>query len=327
MPSRYIPDAPRPTAHATETLGMPWCGRSDAAGVAAAGDRTTAERAWLMAETLGLSCLYERVGGRFIRLPVHHRQQTEGCEWHGQRVGGHLVRLSFTCEGMRDWAFLAEKAPEAATQLYRQVLGRPEVTTGALFWNSDVFSRTAPDVDDFTLLFRAGSYNPLNAWNTVRGAVHLTRCAGTASPDGSDGVAKLHTENLTVLDRDGTDVTEEVVRVTRRHPASGAALRVEVTAPAWGACTVEDLVLADGGPVSGPGVARLLSSAGGRGDDVVPPPARGFAALPQGRVQDRHSEVSFEGWLPEGPPTLPGALVAAAMSHRANRAYGWAAVV
>ncbi len=285
-------------------------------------DTPAPDHAVLLAETLGLSCLYERAGDQFIRLPVHFRQQEPGCEWHGQRAGGRLVRLTFTCERLEDWASLAEKAPDAVVSLYRDVLARPEVSPDDLFWKSDVFCRDAPGSDDFSVMFRAGSYNPLNPWNTVRGAVHLTSRnrpadhAGEAdSRIGAQCPAGLRLADLRLLRSDGTDLTSEIVRVTRRDPESHSILRLEVAPPSRADYGIDELKLPGGQPLTALGIARILAP-----PPACPaPPSSGRQETASSRDRSRPWAERAEqavAWPDAGAGrTMPGALVAAAMSR------------
>jgi hypothetical protein len=88
------------------------------------------------------------------------RVQDEYLEWHvhRDRGTGKIVRIDFTCEGPEYWAFLAERAPRTLLSLYRRHVS-PDVRAGDLR--------------------RAGAYDPLNAWNTERGAMHLTHPSNT----------------------------------------------------------------------------------------------------------------------------------------------------
>jgi hypothetical protein len=102
---------------------------------------------------------------RIVETPDYgrHRPQDEYLEWHTERDGaGKVTRVSFTCEGPEYWEALAQLAPDAVLALYRKHVS-DEVTE-----------------DD---LFPGGQYNRLNAWNTERGAMHLTHPANALSAE------------------------------------------------------------------------------------------------------------------------------------------------
>jgi hypothetical protein len=88
-------------------------------------------------------------------LPSGERKQDEYLEWFVTKKNGKIVRVDFTCEGPEYWEFLAEKAPAKLVSLYQQLIS-PAVT------QADLFSAS-------------GRYNPLNKWNTKKGAIHLNQ--------------------------------------------------------------------------------------------------------------------------------------------------------
>jgi hypothetical protein len=102
---------------------------------------------------------------------------------------GKITRIDFTCEGPEYWEFLADNEPDVLLALYQKHI--------------------SPDVKRSDLL-TGKQYNPLNVWNTTRGAMHLiqpanslnaeVRIAGDATilrknPDGS-----LKTEAQDLID-------------------------------------------------------------------------------------------------------------------------------
>jgi len=93
----------------------------------------------------------ELITGTFIGRYQH---QDEYLEWFVARdaPSQKITRIEFTCEGPEYWDFLATHEPNLLLDLYRKYVS-PEVK--------------AED------LIQAGQYNPLNIWNTRRGAMHL----------------------------------------------------------------------------------------------------------------------------------------------------------
>jgi hypothetical protein len=93
----------------------------------------------------------ELISGTFIG---RYRHQDEYLEWFVTRdpATQKITRIDFTCEGPEYWSFLAENEPDELVALYRQ--------------------HVSPDVKA-TDLISHGQYNPLNFWNTRRGAMHL----------------------------------------------------------------------------------------------------------------------------------------------------------
>ncbi len=91
------------------------------------------------------------------------RNQDEYCEWFVHRDGtGKITRVDFTSEASDYWDFLGEQAAAMSDKtqsvLYR--LYTQHVASGI------------PVAD---LFLPNGDYNPLNVWNTERGAMHLTQ--------------------------------------------------------------------------------------------------------------------------------------------------------
>jgi hypothetical protein len=118
------------------------------------------------------------------------RVQDEYLEWHVHRDprSGKIIRIDFTCEGPEYWAFLAARAPRTLLSLYRRHVG--------------------PDVqaDD---LRRSGRYDPLNRWNTERGAMHLTH------PSNTLGAEIALAADATVLRRKGRRVLTDADELIR----------------------------------------------------------------------------------------------------------------
>ncbi len=79
--------------------------------------------------------------------------QVEYLEWHTERVGGVVSRVTFVTETPEYWALLARLAPERVLELYQELVS-PEVSRKDLFpWDGT-------------------RYEPRNRWNTTHGAVH-----------------------------------------------------------------------------------------------------------------------------------------------------------
>jgi hypothetical protein len=93
----------------------------------------------------------ELISGTFIG---RYRHQDEYLEWYVTRdpATQKITRIDFTCEGPEYWQFLAEHEPQQLLALYQQHIS-PDVRASDLVSN--------------------GQYNPLNIWNTQRGAIHL----------------------------------------------------------------------------------------------------------------------------------------------------------
>ncbi|WP_323074084.1 hypothetical protein [Mycetohabitans endofungorum] len=89
------------------------------------------------------------------------RQQDEYLEWFVHRDGqGKIIRIDFTCEAYDYFEFLASFSPKAVVNLYA--------------------NHIAPGVSENDLkaeLFPNGVYNSWNAFNTTKGAMHLTHPA------------------------------------------------------------------------------------------------------------------------------------------------------
>jgi hypothetical protein len=156
---------------------------------------------WKTAETLrprlfgGQPLRRVRDGSLAEPVPSLHRQQDEYCEWFAHRDGdGHIVRLTFTCEGPEYWQFLAGGTraffdaddPRSeivdgdiglVAELYAQHVD-PSVQPDDLVWPFDVAFFSAAQ-NSWSLFATQGTYNPFNRWNTTDGAMHLTHPANT----------------------------------------------------------------------------------------------------------------------------------------------------
>ncbi|MBP0491818.1 hypothetical protein [Roseomonas indoligenes] len=274
---------------------------------AALSDRAVAH---LAAETLVLGCLYQRRGGAYVRIPVHRRQQFTGCEWHCRRVDGRLVSVGITCEPLEEWLTLAETAPDDVVELYRGILGRRDIPANELFWGSDIYTRSA---DGYDLVFAAGEYNPLNAWNTVRGAVHINGSArggfDTAPADDTPPRLRLRLPKKGLLFLGGVDMTAEVLRVSR-DDGRGWIDRLEVAVPAGEHWALSELVLASGDRFTPLGLVEALVG------DIARPPA-GQAARPMPILQPAWKRPRASG---DRLPFLPGRMVADALLRQLGAA-------
>ncbi|HEY8612883.1 MAG TPA: hypothetical protein VIL69_16560 [Roseomonas sp.] len=262
-------------------------------------------------ETLALGCLFERRGGTYIRVPVHRRQQMMGCEWHCRRAGGALRGVSYTFEALEDWIALAREAPERIAALYRSILGRPDISAEDLAWRSDVFTR---DSDGYVLAFPAGSYNPLNAWNTVRGAVHLNGCAEAGfegkprarAGEGRLGLAGAAPERG-LLFLGGSDRTADVLCASRREGPAGPVRRLEVSVPEEADWSLSDLTLPDGERFTPLGLFQALL--GGAPTDNPRNGGDGW--------DDGPSDPLYQSARPGAGSFLPGRLVTDALLRQA----------
>jgi hypothetical protein len=109
----------------------------------------------------------------YIPLEIPFRIQDEYCEWHVERVGSRIERISLTCEPPEYCEFLARQDFDLLHQLYKELLHVPDLEADDLRWPHDVYELDR-GAGEMVLRYRAGDYNPRNVWNTERGAVHLT---------------------------------------------------------------------------------------------------------------------------------------------------------
>jgi hypothetical protein len=274
---------------------------------AALSDRAVAH---LAAETLVLGCLYQQRGAAYIRIPVHRRQQFTGCEWHCRRAEGRLVSVGITCESLEEWVTLAETVPGDVVELYRGILGRRDIPVNDLFWGADIYARNG---EDYELVFAAGSYNPLNAWNTVRGAVHINGSArggfDSGSTDSTPPRLRLRLPQKGLLFLDGVDRTGDVLRVSR-DGGNGWIDRLEVAVPAGEGWALNELVLASGDRFTPLGLVEALAG------DISRPPA-GQTARPVPLLEPAWRLPRASG---DRPPFLPGRMVADALLRQLGAA-------
>jgi hypothetical protein len=228
-----------------------------------------------------------------------YRVQDEYLEWHVDRSGSAIKRITFTCEPPEYWSFMAEHDPALVVRLYNELLHRTDITWAILSDSN-------------------GAYNPWNEWNTRRGAVHLTHwanslgaemqlasdatlgfpaalknpqataeemmgCAGvgginrSSDPTILKGVFDLARVGLSValvdpiglylapvnfdglLDPDGKPAHDRCVRVVRASQDGQRILRLEVAPPADAGWTLDQCTL-DGEPLRwGAQFARIMT--------------------------------------------------------------------
>jgi hypothetical protein len=133
-------------------------------------DRTEPE-AWQAAEELAQF----RYRGRNVKA----RRQDEYLEWFSHRDGdGRIVAVDFTCEGPEYWHSLAEGYPDSVEPEagWPAASGDPDALV-------DLYRRHVSANVGRDDLFAGGRYNPYNAWNTERGAMHLTHPSNTLSAE------------------------------------------------------------------------------------------------------------------------------------------------
>ena len=132
---------------------------------------------------------FKKAGSQYVPIPVTYRRQDEYCEWHVTKSGNAIARMSFTCEPPEYWSYLADKDLTLVVELYRELLHDASIQKDALCWPDDVYS--APGANGRReVLYRRGTYNPWNEWNTTKGVVHLTHWANSLSAEvqlASDG--------------------------------------------------------------------------------------------------------------------------------------------
>ncbi len=140
--------------------------------------------------------------------------QVEYLEWHTERAGGVVSRVTFVTETPEYWALLARSAPQRVLSLYQELVS-PEVRREDLF----------PD---------GSRYEPGNRWNTTDGIVHFV--CGINSMSDLLGVSQ---ERAGPGVRDGYDALPY-----SRQTASDARLELDI----WAASRQARLVATDPTP-------------------------------------------------------------------------------
>jgi len=131
----------------------------------------TEEEAWQAAEEL----VQFRYRGRIVKA----RPQDEYLEWCTHRDGdGQIVAVDFTCEGPEYWQSLAEGYPDSVEPEagWPSAGGDPDALV-------ELYRRHVSGSVGRDDLFAGGHYDPYNAWNTERGAMHLTNPSNTLSAE------------------------------------------------------------------------------------------------------------------------------------------------
>jgi hypothetical protein len=151
---------------------------------------------------------------------VFYRQQDEYCEWFVEREAGRPRRINFTCEPPEYWQFLAHGTKPffpredsrselfagdmtLVEELYREHID-DSVRAEELLWPHDVQRLVASDPVTGQQVWvpyaRKGTYNPLNPWNTLHGAMHLTHPSNSLN-------AEMHLAGGASVPRIGIDGT------------------------------------------------------------------------------------------------------------------------
>lgn len=126
------------------------------------------------------------------RFTLAERPQDEYLEWFVVRdpITNKIRRIDFTVEAPEYWETLAEGDPDLVAKIYGEFL-HATVPVEDLFFSGDTLCPELVKVGDIFSVsgyvplfpndedFKAGQYNRWNAWNTDRGAVHLTQRANT----------------------------------------------------------------------------------------------------------------------------------------------------
>lgn len=127
-------------------------------------------RAFATAEVLRPRANVADPTGNLVTL--FERQQDEYCEWHVERdAAGGVTRITFTSEGPEYYQRMAEIDVTLVGDLYREHVN-PTVKDEELIWGEDMTAGGQ-------VIFRSGTYNRWNKWNTQLGAMHLTHRANT----------------------------------------------------------------------------------------------------------------------------------------------------
>lgn len=114
---------------------------------------------------------------------LEERVQDEYLEWHVERTGNKVTKITYTAEGPEYWDILANNDQTLALALYRKYISN-EVTSRDIFWQTNVagpiIEIEAGNPNNQSVVgytpragWLKGEYNPHNIWNTRRGAMHL----------------------------------------------------------------------------------------------------------------------------------------------------------
>jgi hypothetical protein len=170
------------------------------------GERDADRKRWSAADTLRSrpNLRYRDDNGQpHGPAEVFYRQQDEYCEWYVERQAGRPHRMTFTSEGPEYWRYLAHGTqvffPRAdqrselfagdmtlVEELYREHVD-DAVRAADLLWPYDVQLLVASDPvtgqQAWVPYARKGTYNALNPWNTLHGAMHLTHPSNTLNAE------------------------------------------------------------------------------------------------------------------------------------------------
>jgi hypothetical protein len=97
-----------------------------------------------------------------FRAGEDRHAQHEYLEWHVERSGSKITKVTFVTETPEYWRTLAATEPARVLALYRSLVS-PKVTKASLF-------------------DRSGNYKPENVWNTERGIVHYVMSINGIAP-------------------------------------------------------------------------------------------------------------------------------------------------
>jgi hypothetical protein len=114
---------------------------------------------------------------------LEERVQDEYLEWHVERTGNKVTKITYTAEGPEYWEVLANNDKALALELYRKYISS-DVKSSDIFWQTDVAgpiitidaeNNSNQRITGYTKRagWLKGEYNPHNIWNTRRGAMHL----------------------------------------------------------------------------------------------------------------------------------------------------------
>jgi len=149
---------------------------------------------------------------------LYYRPHDEYCEWHVERDSeGRIIRVTFTSEPPEYWqALCGGELPNIngepkykitgdtvlLVDLYREYVS-PEVQLDDLLCAEDLVDYSNPAKPE--VVYRKGSYNPYNRWNTTDGIMHLTQPANSLQAEiqlGGDATVLREREGRLISDPD-----------------------------------------------------------------------------------------------------------------------------
>ena len=145
---------------------------------------------------------------------LYYRPHDEYCEWRVERDGeGRIIRVIFTSEPPEYWqALCGDELPsidgvpkykttgdtDLLVELYREYVS-PKVKLDELLCPENLVDNREPGKP----VYRKGSYNPYNRWNTTDGIMHLTQ------PDNSlQAEIRLGGDATILRERGGRRITD-----------------------------------------------------------------------------------------------------------------------